>query len=70
MTTLNIASTNLDPPLRVDRDSDAVDLVAATGGDLLGFERKVAAAVFTSYYKQNSPRYNVYRTLVVLKLHA
>ncbi|KAI6000811.1 hypothetical protein EDD15DRAFT_2362285 [Pisolithus albus] len=44
-TALNMASTNVELLLGVDRDSDAVDLVATTGGDLLSFEGKVAAVI-------------------------
>ncbi|KAI6026447.1 hypothetical protein BKA83DRAFT_4490918 [Pisolithus microcarpus] len=44
-TALNMASTNVELLLGIGRDSDAVDLVATTRGDLLSFEGKVAAVI-------------------------
>ncbi|KIK26256.1 hypothetical protein PISMIDRAFT_9177 [Pisolithus microcarpus 441] len=44
-TALNMASTNVELLLGIGQDSDAMDLVATTRGDLLSFEGKVAAII-------------------------
>ena len=44
-TALDIASTNVEKLLGIIRHPDTVELIATTGGNLLGFKGKVVAVI-------------------------